>query len=108
MCMEDIRLGRKTGSRAYTVTLAANTVTTLANLDPNRISLTISADASHVLSVGPEGVTPAQNVGIQLTTSYTTQSFHIDRDGIIVTKPWKGFCTSITTITVLETTLEHQ
>lgn len=108
MCMEDIRIGRKTASHSRTLVVSATTVTTLVPLDPMRIGLVIGLPGTTLANIGPEGVTPSATVGIGVNANIGPFVATLETFGREVTKPWQIYWTAGGTVTITEITLEKE
>ena len=121
MCIEDVRLGRRSGTRVSTVTLpAAGTVTNIVPAQPYRTHLYIAQANRERCNVAPEGITPSATIGIALGSTSTVGvdvsdilsqpiEFDIKDHGLVVTHPWSGAATGGVdcTLTIIETFLEE-
>lgn len=108
MCLEDVRLGRKTASHSKAVVIPAATVTTLTGPDPKRLSLIVGMPGTTSANVAPEGVTPSATVGIGVNANIGPLVATLDTFGLEVTKPWQIYWTAGGTVTITEVSLEKE
>jgi hypothetical protein len=67
MCMEDIRIGRKTRTTFRLVTIAV-TATPLVASNPNRVSLIVGVPSTNQIVIGPDAnVTTSQGISVYNT-----------------------------------------
>jgi len=103
MCMEDIRIGRKTSYSAKNVFIPGAVETPLVQKADDRVALVISGSAAADLCLCPYGLAPAAARGIVLTTETPVLSLTIEHHGSLVTAPWTGIISGGTmNVTVLE------
>lgn len=108
MCMEDIKLGRALAAAPKTVTLTATTVVSLVGGDPQRTRLAVAGDGVNTIFLAPQGVTPANGVGIPLTAQIPYHLFTVEQLGKVITGPWQAFCQGAgPTLTVIDCSLER-
>lgn len=108
MCMEDIRMGRRTSSHADYVTMPATTPTVILPANPRRISAVVSLDVSGVGRIGVSGSPPTGLAGIQLSDRFPPAFLSLDNVGVLITKEWSGWSDAGGTWYVVETLLEDQ
>lgn len=109
MCMEDVRIGRKSAmvTQQTSCPVAVNTI--ICPYDAQRTSLTIAMTGALAANVAPKGLTPSTGGGIRLAAGQQMVSFNIADHGLMVTQEWRGFGIGGTVpITVIAGTLEAQ
>ena len=88
MCMEDIRLGRKTAGIQNLIALT-NASQRIVDQSPDRVMLTIYPPVSGTATIAMSADV-AVNVGITLTSEDHPIKLNIIDDGDLVTKAWYG------------------
>lgn len=109
MCMEDVRIGRKSIVFRYRLTVPANgSVQALSNA-PDRIALLIPSHGSAV-TLGADTVDLGGTVEGTINLQQNNVRLSIGHDGALVTFPWFIMNSSAAsqTITVWETRLLEQ
>lgn len=107
MCMEDIRLGRKTYTAFRAVTASPGADTQIIGPSEKRIAIRIGINSSN-LEVAPTVAGQATTAGFFLNT--TKPDFEIDlaRYGSIVQQAWSARSTGGPTIAIMETFLDDK
>jgi len=109
MCMEDIRIGRKSQCSVRSVAVSNAAPTTIAPANPNRIRLFVSANDSQSLRIGPLEVPPSGTVGIGLEQGGSSILLKIEEVGSILQKPWQAQAAlANTTVVVIDVSLPDQ
>jgi len=107
--MEDVRIGRNTGSRMYTATTAADG-DSIVSPSPKRYSLQITAASGTVGFVSTERAqavaASGRPVGNNAAIVHHPVNLHIGVDGDLVRKGWFG-STGITYV-IMETYLQQE
>lgn len=102
MCIEDVRMGRRTGVAVTTVTLvAAGTVGQIVQQNNQRTHLMIASSNRQRFNAAPSPITPSSTAGIAVGTLSTVGldlsqlmfipiDIDIQSHGRLVTLPWSG------------------
>lgn len=95
MCMEDVRIGRKTYTRTSIVTLQNGAQTELVGFSRNRVALSISstevtAPPAATSIVCPVGGNPTGDAGFAVSGDIPPLLFRIEDYGDVVTMRWLG------------------
>ena len=107
MCMEDVRIGRKTDSRLGSLTLTGG-VQNLVQHDPNRVSLTLFAPATGVCYLRTDDAITTTNA-IAHVAGMNPIILTVQEHGQIVTRAWFVAGTTIGTVyPYIEGNLEAQ
>ena len=109
MCMEDVRLGRKTGPaiRFLPVPDAGNTV--IAEQNPDRTALIVSCPNAVGLFCGPIGLDPSAGQGHFLVQGQDALMLDIQHHGSLVTQQWNASGNAAaSSVTVMESILNEQ
>lgn len=88
MCMEDIRIGRKTESTIYPATTPLVGVTPVAPQNPHRIRITFSFSAAGGVTFWPGTKGSPSPVAFQVPTTLFPVTFRIEDIGPIICFPW--------------------
>lgn len=106
MCIEDIRIGRKSGVAVTNVTLpAGGTLTPIVAANDYRTHLAIYSSNARQGSVAPDGIIPSATAGIQVNEIYldatvpyfiSSEPIEIDiqRHGRLCCVGWNGVATN--------------
>jgi len=122
MCIEDIRLGRKSGVAITEVTLdAAGTLTKVVDANDYRTHLAIYSTNARQGSIAPSPLVPSATQGIQINEIYldatvpyfiSSESVEIDiqRHGRACCLQWNGVSTNgaVVNLMIIETFLEKE
>lgn len=108
MCMEDIRMGRRTSSHADYVTMPAGSPTVILPANPRRISAIVSMGTTGLGRIGVSGSPPTATAGIQLSDAERHIVLSLLDVGVLITKEWSGWSDAGDTWYVVETLLEDQ
>lgn len=109
MCMEDIKIGRASGSEFKTFGVIPGTATLIASPNPNRVALTVAGDTTDTFFVGPNPIVNSTGGGFCLTPQNPTITFRIEDMGSLMRQAW--FCASqggAGGIFLVDTILERQ
>lgn len=90
MCMEDIRIGRESGTGIKTVTCPAATITRLCPADPSRTRLILSGDGVTNVTVGPADMSLSAVSGFAITPSSGTLVIRLEDYGSLVRQSWSA------------------
>lgn len=90
MCMEDIRIGRKTGSTQITVTVS-NPSSVILPADAKRTAIVISPPAAGTMFVA-FGRDASTTSGIRVEPVTSPLILDLQHHGNLVTGPLHGFC----------------
>lgn len=109
MCMEDVRIGRKSIVFRYRLTVPANGSVQVLSNSPDRISMLIPSNGSAV-TLGADTVDMGGVVEGTINLNENNVRLSIGHDGALVTFPWYVMNSSASnqTITVWETRLMEQ
>ena len=119
MCIEDIRIGRKTSVAVREVTLVAGAAAVqIVEHNVQRIHLTFLSGNLAGASIAPQPITPSATNGFQIfhgldgLAAATVQDpypieFDIQEHGLAVTLPWQGFALAAgnSVLTIIEVIL---
>jgi len=109
MCMEDVRLGRKTGPIAAQFAPALATRTKIADQNPNRIAIMFGVVGANAAMIAPAPLDPTANQGMHLSQAEGMITLDIQHHGNIVTQQWDASgLVGATNITVWESILNDQ
>lgn len=108
MCMEDVRLGRKSNSRLTLVVVPAATDTLAVSSDPNRRTVLISPTDGSVVWLSDKAMT-ADATGLRCQpNSSESKDFRVEDHGDFVRNDIHVWSTAGCTLAVLETSLGEQ
>lgn len=106
MCMEDIRIGRKSNSQLRVISVPLNAQTLILSASVNRISATISGDGLNPMWVYVRGATALFNVGLLIPALQKPLELTFENVGSLVYGEWLASAGAATvTATVVDTTL---
>lgn len=88
MCMEDVRIGRKSRVTVRGVRTSGAGDTTIAPPNVRRIALSVSSDASAIAYIAARGTNVPGFTGIALTPETPFQSLTLDRVGSLLREEW--------------------
>lgn len=108
MCMEDIRIGRHTGTNSRLLTIAAATATKVMEMDQMRIAIVFAVPSGATATIGPKSAQPTATAGIGLNGNTTPVKFNMDDIGREVQSEWWIYWTAGGTLTIIETSLEKE
>lgn len=106
MCIEDVRLGRRTSpeSRQFAVPDAGNTV--IAPFDPFRVSILISVTSANGAFVAPQPLDPSTGDGLRISRTEVPILLDVQHHGNLVTQEWRASGDALAAVvTVLATYL---
>lgn len=91
MCIEDVRLGRKTGAGVSMVTAVDGAWVLLVPHDPNRVSLIFARNASTAYQVRIRGSGYPDDPGFSVGDFQSAILLNIRDHGALVTEDWEVF-----------------
>lgn len=109
MCMEDIRMGRSSGTAAKTILLPAGVATNLVGPSEKRTRLTVSCNGTGTFYLAPQNSNPAIGEGISLSASIVPLTLTVEDYGSILFGSWSiASLGAAGGVTVFDTSLERQ
>lgn len=107
MCMEDIRIGRKSSAKATAFNLGGVGVTSLVSADPKRTAISFYGGVGTNAVVFPSTIAASPIVGALINTGHPFQEFTLERHGLLVTMPWSVNDNAVAqTMMVVETRID--
>lgn len=109
MCMEDIRIGRKSSSWCKVFSITAGTAQTIASANPRRIALTIGNGGGSVMMAYPAVIADQILAGFPTASGCGPLYFDLGNVGSMLWQEWRAQPSAGTVlVTVIETILDEQ